>query len=82
LSVVLVLYVAAVGLSDAAIGVLLGMTLLGDTAISLGITTRADRSGLKRMLIAGTGLMVLGGLAFAWTGTAFPPCRWRLRPAS
>jgi hypothetical protein len=43
LSVVLVLYLTAEGLSEKEIGFLLTMTLLGDTAISLWITTAADR---------------------------------------
>src|SRR5262249_50667500 len=37
-------------------------------ALSLWITTSADRVGRKRMLIAGAGLMVLGGAVFAATG--------------
>src|SRR5262249_46533060 len=65
LSVILVLYLAEVGLSEQEIGVLLTMTLLGDTGISLWITTRADRIGRKPMLIAGAALMLLGGLVFA-----------------
>ncbi len=36
--------------------------------MSLWITTRADRLGRKRMLIAGAALMLLGGLVFAVTG--------------
>ena len=60
LSVMLVLYLDEVGLSEQEIGLLLTMTLLGDTAISLWITTRADRTGRKRMLIAGAALMLLG----------------------
>jgi MFS family permease len=67
ISVVLVLYLAELGLSDSNIGLLLTLTLLGDTAVSLGITTRADRVGRRRMLIAGALLMVLGGIAFAMT---------------
>jgi MFS family permease len=67
LSVMLVLYLAQAGLSDPEIGLLLTMTLLGDTVISLWITTRADRVGRKRMLLAGAGLMALGGLVFAAT---------------
>jgi MFS family permease len=67
-SLVLVLYLAEVGLSDRRIGFLLTMTLLGDTALSLWITTRADRVGRKRMLLAGAGLMLLGGAVFAATG--------------
>jgi len=53
LSVVLVLYLAQAGLSEAQIGLLLTFTLLGDTAISLWITTHADRTGRRRMLIFG-----------------------------
>jgi MFS family permease len=68
LSLILVLYLAEVGLSDWRIGLLLTMTLLGDTALSLWITTSADRVGRKRMLIAGAGLMVFGGAIFAATG--------------
>jgi MFS family permease len=68
LSVVLVLYLAAVGRSDREIGFLLTMTLLGDTAVSLWVTTRADRVGRKAMLIAGAVLMAAGGMAFALTG--------------
>jgi MFS family permease len=67
LSVILVLYLAEVGLSNYEIGVLLTMTLLGDTGISLWITTRADRLGRKPMLLAGAALMALGGLVFAVT---------------
>jgi MFS family permease len=67
LSVMLVLYLAEVGLSEQEVGLLLTMTLIGDTGISLWITTRADRIGRKRMLIAGAALMLLGGLVFAIT---------------
>jgi MFS family permease len=66
-SLILVLYLAEVGLSEGRIGLLLTMTLLGDTALSLWITTSADRVGRKRMLIAGAALMVLGGAVFAAT---------------
>ena len=68
LSVVLVLYLTAEGLTGRQIGVLLSMTLLGDMVISLWITTAADRIGRKRMLILGAGLMVLVGCVFALTG--------------
>jgi hypothetical protein len=59
LSVALVLYLSAVGLSDRQIGLLLTMTLLGDTVISLGISTAADRTGRRAMLIVGALLMTL-----------------------
>ncbi|HQT95464.1 MAG TPA: MFS transporter [Thermoanaerobaculaceae bacterium] len=68
LSVVLVLYLVEAGLSEARIGLLLTLTLLGDTAVSLWLTTTADRFGRKRTLIAGAGLMLLAGVVFALTG--------------
>jgi MFS family permease len=68
LSLVLVLYLKAVGLSEKQIGMLLTMTLLGDVAISLWITTAADRLGRRRMLAVGALLMVLVGGVFAVTG--------------
>lgn len=68
LSVVLMLYLKEQGLSDEKIGFLLTMTLLGDVAISLWITTAADRLGRKRMLIFGSLLMALVGGVFALTG--------------
>jgi len=68
LSVVLVLYLAQVGLKEIQIGVLLTLTLIGDTIISLWITTSADRIGRQRMLIFGAVLMVFAGILFALTG--------------
>jgi MFS family permease len=67
LSVVLALYLSEIGLSEFLIGLLLSLTLLGDTAISLWMTTNADRVGGKRMLVAGSGLMFLAGGVFACT---------------
>jgi MFS family permease len=67
LSVVLVLYLGALGLSEARIGLLLSLTLLGDVAISVLITSFADKLGRRRMLVLGAGLMVFAGVAFAST---------------
>src|SRR5207237_4401876 len=53
LSVVLVFYLTGLGLSEAQTGVLLTLTLLGDTVVSLCLTTQADRIGRRRMLIIG-----------------------------
>jgi predicted MFS family arabinose efflux permease len=58
----------AVGLTEAQIGALLALTLLGDMGISLWITTTADRVGRRRMLQVGAALMILGGGVFAFTG--------------
>ncbi len=66
-SVVLVLHLAAAGLSESQIGLLLTLTLLGDAGISLWITTRADRAGRRRMLLLGAALMVVAGVLFAST---------------
>jgi len=67
LSVVLVLYLAQAGLNEQKIGLLLTLTLIGDAAISLWITTSADRIGRRRMLIFGAGLMVIAGSVFSFT---------------
>jgi MFS family permease len=67
LSVVLVLYLEQLGLSQVQIGLLLTLTLIGDAIISLWITTNADRIGRRRMLIIGALLMVLAGVLFAVT---------------
>jgi MFS family permease len=67
LSVVLVLYLAALGLSEARIGLLLTLSLVGDVAVSLWMATSADRLGRRRMLALGALLMVLAGAAFLLT---------------
>jgi MFS family permease len=67
LAVVLVLYLSGAGLSEGRIGLLLTLTLLGDTALSLWITTHADRIGRRRMLLLGAGMMMAAGVLFAAT---------------
>lgn len=67
LSVVLVLYLAQVGLNEPQIGLLLTLTLIGDTIISLWITTNADRIGRRQMLMVGAVLMIFAGVIFAFT---------------
>src|SRR5882672_8881104 len=69
LSVVLVFYLIGIGLTEPQTGVLLALTLAGDTAISLLITTRADRVGNRRMLLAGAFLMVAAGVVFTVTNS-------------
>jgi len=65
LSVILVLYLTAIGLDGFRVGVVLAATLLGDALISLLLTTRADRFGRRRTLLIGAALMVLAGAVFA-----------------
>ena len=67
LSVILVFYLVSIGLSESQTGLLLTLTLAGDLAVSLYLTTRADRIGRRRMLVVGAVLMTLSGLAFAFT---------------
>ena len=66
-SVVLVLYLAALGIPDLAIGLLLMLTLVGDATVSLWLTTHADRFGRRRVLVVGALLMALAGSVFAAT---------------
>src|SRR4051794_5600822 len=68
LSVVLVFYLVAAGLTQPQIGMLLFLTLVGDTVVSLLLTTRADRLGRRRTLVAGALLMVAAGVVFATSG--------------
>jgi len=66
-SVVLVLYLAGVGIAAPRIGLLLTLTLIGDVIVSLYLTTRADRLGRRRTLIAGAILMAGAAAVFAVT---------------
>jgi MFS family permease len=71
LSVILVFYLVSLGLSESQTGLLLSLTLAGDVAISLFLTTQADRLGRRRMLIVGAILMAAAGLAFGFTHDFF-----------
>ena len=59
------LYCLALGFSEVQTGTLLTSILVGDLAISLWLTTRADRFGRRRTLVIGSLLKVLAGAAFA-----------------
>jgi MFS family permease len=65
LSVILVLYLKGLGLTEPQIGLMLTLTLAGDAVVSLFLSTRADRAGRRRMLIIGALLMTGAGFAFA-----------------
>src|SRR6202158_5156879 len=71
LSVILVFYLIGLGLTEAQAGLVLTLTLAGDVIVSLYLTTRADRTGRRRMLIVGSILMAAAGLAFACTSNLF-----------
>jgi MFS family permease len=67
LSIILALHLAAVGMTESEIGLLLTLTLVGDALLSLVITQVADRFGRRQMLMVSAGFMVLTGVVFALT---------------
>src|SRR3954452_11114408 len=67
ISVVLALYLAAVGVPVEQIGLLLALTLAGDAVISLWLTTHADRIGRRRVLLIGALLTLLAAAVFVAT---------------
>jgi MFS family permease len=67
LSVILVLYLTELGLSETKTGLLLSLTLVGDTLVSLWITTHADRLGRRLMLKISSILMLFAGVLFVLT---------------
>jgi MFS family permease len=67
LSIILALHLAAVGMTESEIGLLLTLTLVGDALLSLIVTQVADRIGRRRMLMVSAAFMVLTGTVFALT---------------
>ncbi|MDH3442708.1 MAG: MFS transporter [Deltaproteobacteria bacterium] len=67
LSVVLGLYLDALGLSAAAIGWIFTAALAGGAVMTVAITAVADALGRKSLLILGAALMAAAGLTFAVT---------------
>ncbi|MFA6958100.1 MAG: MFS transporter [Thermoanaerobaculia bacterium] len=67
LSIVLALYLEAIGFTPGRIGLVFTITLAGDAALSLAMATWADRLGRRRMLVAGAGLLALAGATMAIT---------------
>ena len=69
LSVVLVFYLTGIGSSAPEADTLMALTLVGDTVVSLYLSTRADRIGRRRTLLIGAALMAAAGIVFASTNT-------------
>jgi MFS family permease len=67
LSVVLGVYLAALGLSVEAIGGIFTAALAGGAVMTLVLTRVADRLGRRQILIAGAALMAAAGIVFALT---------------
>jgi MFS family permease len=64
-SLILALFFSALEFSDFRIGLFMTLTLLGDLFLSILLTLVADRIGRRKILFAGSFLMVLSGIAFA-----------------
>ncbi|KAF2398228.1 MFS general substrate transporter [Trichodelitschia bisporula] len=64
-SLMLALFFSALGFADYQIGLFMTLTLLGDVLLSLFLTLIADRVGRRRVLLAGSALMVMSGATFA-----------------
>ena len=68
-ALILALFLSELGVSDARIGLLMTLTLLGDVCISFILTLFADGLGRKNILVIGSALMVLSGSVFAVSET-------------
>jgi MFS family permease len=71
LSVILGLHLDAIGVSVTAIGSIFTAALAGGAAMTVVITSLADRFGRKNLILIGAALMALAGCVFAtshdWT---------------
>jgi MFS family permease len=67
-TLILALYLSALGNSDSRIGLFMTLTLFGDVVISFVLTLFADALGRKAILGAGALLMTASGLVFAFSG--------------
>jgi MFS family permease len=64
--IVLPAYLAEIGLDPFGIGVVATAALLGSATLTLAFGFLAVRSGLRRLLLCGAGLMVFAGLGFPY----------------
>jgi len=67
LSVVLGLYLDAIGLDTVAIGWIFTAALAGGAVMTVVLTAVADALGRRSLLVLGAGLMAVAGLIFAFT---------------
>lgn len=65
-SLIMALFLQSLGFSDPQIGAFMTLTLLGDVLLSVFLTLIADRLGRRRILFAGSLLMVVSGATFAF----------------
>ncbi|HEX2228312.1 MAG TPA: MFS transporter [Candidatus Binatia bacterium] len=69
ISIILGLYLDAVGLSTTEIGWIFTAALAGGAVMTIVIASVADRVGRKNMLVLGAGLMALAGWIFVVSGS-------------
>jgi len=62
---ILVHFLANLGINDARIGLFMTLTLLGDVVISFCLTLITDKVGRRSVLAAGAGLMAMSGVVFS-----------------
>lgn len=67
LSVILGLYLAAIGLDPATVGAVFTAALAGGAVMTIALTAVADRVGRRNVLMVGALLMAAAGAAFATT---------------
>ncbi|KAI3328480.1 major facilitator superfamily domain-containing protein [Ustulina deusta] len=65
-SLVLAIFFSALGVSDSHIGLFMTLTLVGDVFLGTLLSLVADRIGRRRVLMAGSVLMVTSGVIFAF----------------
>ncbi|ETS74951.1 hypothetical protein PFICI_13435 [Pestalotiopsis fici W106-1] len=64
-SLILAIFFSALNFSDHQIGLFMTLTLLGDVFLGTFLTLVADKLGRRKVLLAGSFLMVFSGLVFA-----------------
>ncbi|ETS84785.1 hypothetical protein PFICI_02810 [Pestalotiopsis fici W106-1] len=62
---VLVDFLSSKSFTESQIGLFMTLTLLGDVLVSLVLTSITDQVGRRRILLAGSGLMIASGVVFA-----------------
>ena len=65
-TLILAIFFSALKFSDSRIGLFMTLTMLGDLFLGTFLTLVADRVGRRRVLIWGSGLMILSGVVFAY----------------
>ncbi|MCJ1403496.1 hypothetical protein MMC11_006719 [Xylographa trunciseda] len=68
-TLILVLYLSSLGVSDTRIGLFMTLTLLGDVASTSSLTIFADGLGRRKTLMLASALMSASGLVFALSGS-------------